>query len=414
MSIKISIFTPTHNSTRLREAYASIKDQDFHEWIIGYNNGAEIIDFDGDSRVRPVIMGITDNYVGLLKGILCDMAEGDVLLELDHDDLLTPDAIEEVKKSFEDPEVGFVYSNTVHATGELGKIQRFSEEWGWKYREVVFKNPLTGSLHILDEHLHFNPIPTVISRIWYAPNHLRAFRKSEYDKVGGYNKGMRILDDLDLMCKLYQVTKFKHINKGLYVYRVHGGNTFLDPMINPEIQNNVYRIHDMYFEKLVDAWAVREGHLRVELGGRMNAKSGFTTVDIRDADINSDLNEIWPFEDNSVGVIRAFDVFEHLKNPIHTMKELYRVLKPGGYAIIQVPSTDGRGAFQDPTHVSFWNENSFKYYTQKYFNNFIDCDVRFQALRVYTTEKNQDQVCWTIAHLIKIDPSERLPGLIEI
>ncbi len=30
---------------------------------------------------------------------------------------------------------------------------------------------------------------------------------------------------------------------------------------------------------------------------------------------------------------------------------------------ILVPSTDGRGAFQDPTHVSFWNINSFMYYS---------------------------------------------------
>ena len=29
------------------------------------------------------------------------------------------------------------------------------------------------------------------------------------------------------------------------------------------------------------------------------------------------------------------------------------------------PSTDGRGAFQDPTHVSFYNENSFWYFTDR-------------------------------------------------
>jgi hypothetical protein len=38
------------------------------------------------------------------------------------------------------------------------------------------------------------------------------------------------------------------------------------------------------------------------------------------------------------------------------------VLKPGGTAEITVPTTDGPGAFQDPTHVSFWNRRSFLYY----------------------------------------------------
>jgi hypothetical protein len=38
------------------------------------------------------------------------------------------------------------------------------------------------------------------------------------------------------------------------------------------------------------------------------------------------------------------------------------VLTHLGKLDILVPSTDGRGAFQDPTHVSFWNINSFYYY----------------------------------------------------
>jgi hypothetical protein len=31
----------------------------------------------------------------------------------------------------------------------------------------------------------------------------------------------------------------------------------------------------------------------------------------------------------------------------------------------QTPSTDGRGAFQDPSSVAFYNENSFMYLTQQ-------------------------------------------------
>jgi len=44
-----------------------------------------------------------------------------------------------------------------------------------------------------------------------------------------------------------------------------------------------------------------------------------------------------------------------------------------GILISQTPLTDGRGAWQNPTHVSFWNENSFWYWTlpeqMKYINN---------------------------------------------
>jgi Glycosyl transferase family 2 len=76
----------------------------------------------------------------------------------------------------------------------------------------------------------------------------------------------------------------------------------------------------------------------------------------------ADLRQPWPWEENSIEHVRAWDVIEHLPDKIFTMNELWRVLMPGGTADIAVPTTDGSGAFQDPTHVSFWNRRSFIYY----------------------------------------------------
>ncbi len=75
-----------------------------------------------------------------------------------------------------------------------------------------------------------------------------------------------------------------------------------------------------------------------------------------------DLREPWPWPDSTVDEVRAADIIEHLPDKIRTMNELWRVLKPGGTAEVIVPTTDGTGAFQDPTHVSFWNRRSFLYY----------------------------------------------------
>jgi hypothetical protein len=75
-----------------------------------------------------------------------------------------------------------------------------------------------------------------------------------------------------------------------------------------------------------------------------------------------DLRQPWPWADNAIEHIRAWDIIEHLPDKIFTMNELWRVLKPGGTAEIAVPTTEGTGAFQDPTHVSFWNRRSFLYY----------------------------------------------------
>lgn len=397
LKMKISLFTPTHDSRYLQELYESIKDQDFYEWVVLYNNGANPIEFN-DPRVKTIILKNASRWVGTLKSKACELCVGDILVELDHDDRLHPEALEEVRKAFEDPEIGFAYSNTIH-----DKSFHYSEAFGWQYRPFDETE---------EEHVSFPPTPDSISKIWYAPNHLRAFRKTVYDSIGGYNTEMRVLDDLDLMCRLYLVTRFKHIDRGLYFYREHKENTYR--LYNEEIQQNVYRIYDQYITELAERWSDLNGLRKIELGGRMHAKEGYETLDLKDANIISNLNERWPFEDSTVGVIRAMDVFEHLHNPIHVMKELQRVLAGGGWLICQVPSTDGRGAFQDPTHVSFWNENSFLYYTNAHYAQYIDTPARFQSQRLYTTAKNKQGVCWVIAHLINLKDGFRPSGLIEI
>ncbi|WP_373529292.1 methyltransferase domain-containing protein [Nostoc sp.] len=106
-------------------------------------------------------------------------------------------------------------------------------------------------------------------------------------------------------------------------------------------------------------------NLRVDLGSGTNKPDGFLGVDICPGlgiDIVADLSKKFPFEDNSVDEIRAHDVIEHLQDRLHTMNEIWRICKVNAKIDIRVPSTDGRGAFQDPTHISFWNINSFLYY----------------------------------------------------
>lgn len=104
--------------------------------------------------------------------------------------------------------------------------------------------------------------------------------------------------------------------------------------------------------------------MRLNLGCSDAHVAGFLNVDLcPPADIIADLSQApWPWEDSSVEFIRAHDVIEHLPDKIRTMNEIWRVLQPKGQAEIVVPTTDGPGAFQDPTHVSFWHRRSFLYF----------------------------------------------------
>jgi O-antigen biosynthesis protein len=85
-----------------------------------------------------------------------------------------------------------------------------------------------------------------------------------------------------------------------------------------------------------------------------------------------------------------------LPDKLHTIKEVYRVLAPGGHFLSRTPSTDGRGAFQDPTHVAYYNENSFLYYSDRRWAQYIDSPVRFQSLRLYTTPPDGQRVSWVV------------------
>jgi SAM-dependent methyltransferase len=104
--------------------------------------------------------------------------------------------------------------------------------------------------------------------------------------------------------------------------------------------------------------------MKLNLGACDRAFPGFLSVDIvPPADQIADLTKPWPWPDSSVDEVLAFDVFEHLPDKRHTMNELWRVLKPGGIARIQVPhATDGDGGHCDPTHCSYWTTSDFEYY----------------------------------------------------
>ncbi|PKA82301.1 methyltransferase family protein [Ulvibacter sp. MAR_2010_11] len=64
----------------------------------------------------------------------------------------------------------------------------------------------------------------------------------------------------------------------------------------------------------------------------------YTTTDLNSpiADIKADICNL-PFEDNSYDFIICNHVLEHIPDDTKAMQELYRVLTPGGTAILQVP-----------------------------------------------------------------------------
>jgi ubiquinone/menaquinone biosynthesis C-methylase UbiE len=149
--------------------------------------------------------------------------------------------------------------------------------------------------------------------------------------------------------------------------------------------------------------------MKLNLGCCDRHLPGFVNVDIRPpADQIADLEAPWPWPDNSAEEIVAEDVIEHLPDKIHTMNEAWRVLKAGGLFRIKVPSTAGPGAFQDPTHRSWWNEHSFLYYDPRRaewqrFHGRAGVEAKFHVLSL-DTRKHNNGVIDVVAVLGAVKP----------
>lgn len=107
--------------------------------------------------------------------------------------------------------------------------------------------------------------------------------------------------------------------------------------------------------------------MKLHLGCGKSKLPGFVGVDIaslKSVDVVCDLDHIpWPFKPSSTHECVLFHVLEHLQNTVQIMEEIWRICRPGALVRIIVPYYNSPGAFQDPTHVRFFTEQTFDYFT---------------------------------------------------
>ncbi len=84
--------------------------------------------------------------------------------------------------------------------------------------------------------------------------------------------------------------------------------------------------------------------------------------------INSPFPPLDKIENNTYDTIISFQVIEHLKDDDLFLKEIYRVLKPGGKALISTPNRK-MTLSRNPWHIREYISSELKDLSLKYFDN---------------------------------------------
>jgi SAM-dependent methyltransferase len=100
------------------------------------------------------------------------------------------------------------------------------------------------------------------------------------------------------------------------------------------------------------------------LGCGLTRHDGWLNCDYLDseyADCLFDVQQTWPFPDNSVHEIYASHMLEHLADYNTFFNEAWRVLHPNGTMMLRLPHGHHRAAWWDVEHLRPWFPESFAF-----------------------------------------------------
>lgn len=126
----------------------------------------------------------------------------------------------------------------------------------------------------------------------------------------------------------------------------------------------------------------------------------YVTTDLNSpiADVKADICDL-PFSNNQFDFIICNHVLEHIPNDTKAMQELYRILRPGGTAILQVPyKADLTDTFEDNSITDpkerariFGQYDHVRMYGMDYFKKLESIGFKVEAVD-YTSEFSQAEI----------------------
>lgn len=205
--MKATIMIPAYNVERfLPQTLESALEQTYRGdyEVLVVNDGStddtlRMLDFYKGQHEKLKVLNQRNKGVGAARGRLLEESKGEILLCLDADDRLYPEALERVNSYFEEhPEKIFVYTDheEIDEAGRRVRVRR-KQKLHSLFNEIIL-------------HCHF-------------PGHLRAFRKSGLEG-SRFDPELKVSEDYDFLLNVIMKTwpdlQIGHIPEVLYSYRI--------------------------------------------------------------------------------------------------------------------------------------------------------------------------------------------------
>jgi len=106
---------------------------------------------------------------------------------------------------------------------------------------------------------------------------------------------------------------------------------------------------------------------KLNIGCGSRIREGWVNLDSNDqpgVDVVRDIQDLpLPFPDNHFDEVLAQDILEHVEY-ISVLKDLHRIMAPGGKLHVRVPHYSSRNNFTDPTHIKRFSVSTFDYFAK--------------------------------------------------
>ncbi|KFN04125.1 glycosyltransferase [Bacillus clarus] len=255
----VSVFTASYRSKeKIQRPYHSLLNQTYSnwEWVIVDDSGDGDESYNqylsklNDSRIRRYRQDANTGYIGAVKRYAAGLCTGEILVELDHDDELTPDCLEKIVRAFqENPECGFVYGDSAEVYVENNHSHWYGWDCGFGY-SMYYRVWVHEMNRWQNAYKQTVINGKTITHLVGLPNHPRAWTRDCYHQIGGHREELLVADDYDILVRTFLCTKYVAIPDLLYIqYRNEGGDnsTFLR---NKQIQILCKELESYYHERI--------------------------------------------------------------------------------------------------------------------------------------------------------------------